>query len=467
MFTAHHEGRFPSMRFRLTFWNTAVILLLLVGTLVGLRFGLRYTLENEMDSLLSADVEEVQLIVHRYYPKWDAIKEELDRKAVAHKATAWFVQVWSLDGKLQRESLGAPEPKVSLVDAPFKPFDSAGNRCLQRTLEATKAPAGVPCPALIVRVGCSRDFVEDDVWTLTKILFVVAGIIVVVGPLSGYWLAGWVTKQLQTILQTTSRLRPGALRERVPLRGTGDELDQMSATLNGLLDRLEAHMERQRAFVANAAHELRSPLAAVRTLAEVALNVERSPEDYRERLADILEACESLSILVNQLLLMAEGESGLVGTVNPVRLDQLVARAIDMFSGTAESRGVTLKFDSDVWATARGNETQLRHVIYNLLDNAIKFTPSGGTVTAEVRPGTGGGPCSLCVRDNGIGIPEEDLPHLFERFYRGDKSRSRCDGAGGYGLGLSICQAIVSAHGGEIRVESKLGQGTAVTVLLR
>src|SRR5262249_27251748 len=145
-----------------------------------------------------------------------------------------------------------------------------------------------------------------------------------------------------TIVRTAARSRPGYLRERIPLSGSGDELDQLAATLNGLFDRLAAHVEGQRTFVANAAHELRSPLAALRTLAEVALGQELSVEDHRERLADIVEACDHLAVLVNQLLLLAEGESGPVRAAAPVALDGLAGRIVDMFQGVAETRELTL-----------------------------------------------------------------------------------------------------------------------------
>jgi signal transduction histidine kinase len=261
-------------------------------------------------------------------------------------------------------------------------------------------------------------------------------------------------------------LQPGNLAARLPLAGTGDELDRLAATLNGLLDRLATHLDRQRAFVANAAHELRSPLAALRTSAEVALSVDRSPEEYRELLADLVEGCEALGVLVTQLLLLAEGEAGLVGPPVPVRLDLLAEKAVDMFAGIAEQRQVTLRFVFRGIAFVAGNDTHMRQVVNNLVDNAIKFTPAGGLVEVEVQGGSGPRPCVLRIRDSGVGIPPENLPHVFERFYRGDKARGRDPRGGGTGLGLSICQALVVAHGGIIELESAPGRGTTVTVQL-
>ena len=219
--------------------------------------------------------------------------------------------------------------------------------------------------------------------TLTHILLVASVGIVVVAPLTGYWLAGRATRPLALIAQTASRARPGHLHERVPCGGSGDELDQLAGTFNGLLDRLATHLDRQRAFVANAAHELRSPLAALRASAEVALGQDRSPEEYRERLADIVEECDGLGVLVNQLLLLAEGEAGLVRTPKRFPLDRIAARVVAMFEGIAEMRGVSLAADLEpvaVW----GSDIHLRQVLSNLVDNALKFTPPGGSVRVRV-----------------------------------------------------------------------------------
>jgi signal transduction histidine kinase len=348
-------------------------------------------------------------------------------------------------------------------------YDRANYRLLQRSI-----PAGKQAPQLIVRVGVRRDRIDEDIWRLTEWMLTAFAIILVAAPLSGYWLAGRATRPLATILSTTGRLHPDNLSERLPLRGSGDELDQLSLTLNGMLDRLAVHLEQQRAFVANAAHELRSPLTAMRTSLEVALERERSPEEYRELFADIIEECTSLAILINQLLLLAEGDAGLLHADGEVRLDELVQRAADMFQGLAEQRGVSLHVQlPQAGGTGvspvvlRGNRVHLREVIHNLIDNALKYTPEGGDVSVEVNAPPGSPRVQMLVRDTGAGIPPEDLPNVFERFYRVDKSRQRDQPAsGGSGLGLSICQAIVQAYGGDISLASTLGKGTTVTVSL-
>jgi heavy metal sensor kinase len=443
-----------SLRFRVTFWNTVGISALLLVTFVGLREGLRASLQREMDQLLREDLAEIALIVERFDSDTGMIREELDRKAVSHKARAWFARIFDEGHRSRVASTGAPD----LTGVP------AGQQGLLFTFHDVRVLEGKierPGKNLRVRVGCSLAFVTDDVETLTHILLVASLGIVVVAPLTGYWLAGRATRPLALIAQTASRARPGHLHERVPCGGSGDELDQLAGTFNGLLDRLATHLDRQRAFVANAAHELRSPLAALRASAEVALGQDRSPEEYRERLADIVEECDGLGVLVNQLLILAEGEAGLVRTPSRFALDQIAGRVVAMFEGVAEMRGISLAGELEpvsMW----GSDIHLRQVLSNLVDNALKFTPPGGSV--RVRVHFAGGRACVEVRDTGAGMSEEERSRVFERFYRADPSRKR--DPGGSGLGLSICQALVHAHGGSIDVESRPGEGTCVKVSL-
>jgi heavy metal sensor kinase len=455
------EHLFRTLRFQLTFWNTIAILVLVSAALWGVREGLRWILLNELDRLLAEDVEEVRLTIERYYPNTEQLHEELNIKALSHSDRRWYVRIFRTDGSLVWSSDNAPELHMPMIkEVKHGSYNRGSFRLLQRPITAAQAPP------LVVRVGASRDAVDKDVWRLTEMILLAFAFIVVVAPLSGYWLAGRATSPLANILATTARLHPDNLSERLPLRGSGDELDQLSATMNGMLDRLAAHLEQQRAFIANAAHELRSPLAAMRTLVEVALERDRSPAEYRDLLADLVEECAALANLINHLLLLAEGDAGMLHASGEVRLDQLVSRAVDMFQGIAEQRGLELRAKIPGPATVRGNNVHLREVVHNLIDNALKFTPSGGSVTVEVSAPPRSDRVQLRVSDTGTGIAAEDLPYVFERFYRADKSRQRAQPTGGNGLGLSICQAIVKAYGGTISLASTVGQGTTVTVSL-
>lgn len=453
----------PALRFRLTFWNTIVILVLVGGALWGVREGVRWTLVSELDAMLDEDIREVQLTIDRFGLDWEKLEAELGPKVVSNSDRRWFVRIFPPTGEKRLwSSAKAPELNVPMPRA-LKPgaFDCEDYRVLQRSI-----PEGKRTPPLIVRIGVLRTRVDEDVWRLSEWMLMAFALILVAAPLSGYWLAGRAIRPLATILQTTARLHPDNLRERLPLRGSGDELDQLSSTLNGMLDRLATHLEQQRNFVANAAHELRSPLTAMRTALEVSLERERSPAEYRELFADLIEECTSLGSLIKHLLLLAEGDAGLLHADGEVRLDELIQRSVDMFQGIAEQRGVSLRVHLPQAVCIRGNRVHLREVIHNLLDNALKFTPEGGSVNLELSAMPGSPQAQLIVRDTGAGIPAEALPNVFERFYRADKSRQRTHSTGGSGLGLSICQAIVHSYGGRISIASTLGKGTAVTVSL-
>jgi signal transduction histidine kinase len=296
---------------------------------------------------------------------------------------------------------------------------------------------------------------------------VAAGFVLLIAPATGYWLASRAVGPLGKITQTAARLRPSRLQERLPVRGTGDELDQLAVTVNGFLDRIAVYLQQKRDFLAHAAHELRSPLAAIRSSVEVALNGDRSKEEYENLLIDIIDEGAALETLVNQLLLISETEAEhLKSEYSAVKLDTIVAQTVNMFQGVAESREITLELHSSGPMHVLGNRNLLRQLANNLVDNAIKYTPAGGRVTVELNHEERSNTAVLTVSDTGIGIAPEDVPRVFDRFFRADRSRTKFTDAVGTGLGLSICQAVIVAHGGEITCQSEPAVGTRLVVRL-
>jgi signal transduction histidine kinase len=318
-----------------------------------------------------------------------------------------------------------------------------------------------------VRVGASLRLLNEDMERIDRLSLAAAGVVLVVAPLISYWLAGRAARTVGEITEAAERLRPGLLRDRLPIRGTGDELDRLARTINGLLDRISTYLEERRDFLANAAHELRTPLAAIRSSVEVALSSVRSDSEYQELLVDIIDRGESLETLVNQLLLISESETERLRLDREqVSFDETVRSSAEMFAGVAESRGIELKtrIPGKVWI--RGNRHLLNQLVNNLIDNAIKYTPSGGRVSVELSSDESLKHALLRVVDTGIGISESDMPRVFERFFRADKARARNSETVGTGLGLSISQAVVVAHQGRIRCESKLDHGSTFIVEL-
>lgn len=453
-----------SLRFQLTLWNTTTFLAMILLTLWGVREGLHFTLRHEADEQLREDANEARLMFERLFPeKLQQIKDELELKAKTHTHRGFYARLYDENLNLMWTSPNAPEqifpPRLlEIRDQPvsYEEF---------RIINTRASKSGVP--GWTIRVATSFNPLANEVGRLTRSMIWVGVGMMIVSPLGGFWLAGRATKPLAEIIRTTDRLHPDKLVERLPLRGTGDELDKLSKTINGFLDRIAKYINDNREFTANAAHELRSPLTAIQSSIEVNLNSDRSPEEYRELIFSILDECSDLRLLVNQLLLLAESDAGLLHTEGqPFDFSQVVERSAEMFQGVAETRGIGLKVVCPSVVRIPGDSVRLRQVVNNLIDNALKFSPSGTSVEVSLTLDAEQHQAHLQVKDQGSGIDEGDKAHLFERFYRGDKARRRDQPTKGTGLGLSICQAIITAHRGTITVENNPGRGCTFTVIL-
>ncbi len=454
-------GVWRTLRFRLAVWNAAVVIITAVVTLVGLRQGVRWALIHELDQVLIDDAREVELgLSVESKLGFEALQREFTRMAEGHENRGWYVKLLDADENLIWATPGArpnlPRPPFGKE---FAPISFNGDRIVENRIE--KTAGGVE----IIRVGATLQYINDDMRRIDWGVLMASAAVLLTAPLCGYFLAGRAAHTVGEITTTASRLRPSHLDERLPIRGSGDELDQLAQTINSLLDRIATYLNIKRDFLANAAHELRTPLAAIRSSVEVALNVARTTEEYEELMVDVIEECSALEALVNQLLLLAETEADLpANKFERVDLADLAAKSVDMFSGVADARGVELHAATLMHAPVNGNPHHLRQVLNNLIDNAVKYTPPGGAVTVTVDADARG--VRLSVSDTGQGISAEDQQHIFERFYRAESARSRQAGSGGTGLGLSICQSVIHNHGGEIICRSVPDVGTTFTVQL-
>jgi signal transduction histidine kinase len=236
----------------------------------------------------------------------------------------------------------------------------------------------------------------------------------------------------------------------------------MSLTINGLLDRVADLVERQERFVADAAHELRGPLTAVQSTIEVAMARDTSPEEYRETLDAVLIATRQLGRIANDLLLLAECH-GRPADAGPSDLVAAARQAVAMFSGVAEERGLVVTLTAPPQLEVATTAADVRRLVANLLDNAVRFTPAGGRIEIRIEPDPTAAVANLSVAETGVGIAACDLAHVFERFSKGDPSRSHAVDRRSGGLGLAICRALVEGVGGSISIDSRPGTGTRVT----
>jgi heavy metal sensor kinase len=311
----------------------------------------------------------------------------------------------------------------------------------------------------LVQVGKSTEAREALLARFRATLGIVTLSIVVVA-LTGGWLA--TQSALSPIRRLTHAvrriIRTGRTDARVPLAGTQDALDELTTLFNAMLDKIEGLVAAMRGALDNVSHDLRTPLTRLRGTAEMALAGAADVERYREALAECVEETDRVLVMLNTLMDISEAESGAMQLQRePVHLSEIVGRAVDLYRDVADAKGVTLHVAADE-AVVSADRPRLEQVAANLLDNAVKYTPTGGRVDIDVR--REGSAAVLRVADTGPGIPRTELPQIWDRLFRGDASRTER----GLGLGLSLVKAIVEAHGGTVAVESEPGRGSTFTV---
>jgi len=286
---------------------------------------------------------------------------------------------------------------------------------------------------------------------------------VLLGAGSGLFLASRALIPIHAITRIARQIGERDLTQRITLNRVDDELGQLALTFNTMLDRIERAFQHQQRFTADAAHELRTPLSIMHIGVEVILSQERTPAEYRAALDSIQEEVRRLTALTVGLLTLARADSHrLTLHRDLVDFSMLIRTVIDQIAPIAEHKNIDIQRDILPEVRLEADEERMIQLALNLIENAVKYTPEGGLITVTLTQTSG--QVRLTVADTGTGIPPEHLPHIFDRFYRMDRSRSRDNG--GFGLGLAIAQHIVQLHGGEITVVSQVGVGTQFGVTL-
>lgn len=313
-----------------------------------------------------------------------------------------------------------------------------------------------------ILVAMTTDGMRGLLRRLRALLLAAVPVALLLASLGGYWLSRRALAPVDQITTAARSISIQNLSLRLNTPQTHDELQRLSETWNDMLQRLETAVKRLTQFTADASHELRTPVAIIRTTAELTLRRERSADTYKEALRQIMAESERTTRLVEDLLALARADAGLPSLpMDRLELAPLVREVCRQGSVLAEARQVELTADvPERPVYVQGNDPALRRLFLVLLDNAIKYTPAGGSVAVSIAADPGG--ATVEVQDTGIGIDESALPHIFERFYRVDMSRSRAEG--GSGLGLSIAKWIAESHRAEIQAESVAGRGSVFRV---
>ena len=321
-----------------------------------------------------------------------------------------------------------------------------------------------------VETGTSLFAMQETLRSLTKTLFVATMMILVLATMGGYFLMNQPLRPLVVLTEKAADIGRKQLGERLPVLPTGDELERLTHSLNGMIDRLEEALNHNYRFSADASHELRTPLTIMRGELEEMLRLEDLPAQAEENLVSALEEIDRMSLIVHSLMVITRLDAGGERMdLQPLDLSALVRTTMEHMRLLAEEKGLPLTCVCDHEVLVYADPMRMKQVLVNLIDNAIKYTLPAGEVDptpggVEVTVFASGTNAWLKIADQGVGIAPEMLPYVFDRFYRADFARSRGDG--GVGLGLAIVKAIVAAHKGSVSITSAPGQGSTVSVQL-
>lgn len=304
---------------------------------------------------------------------------------------------------------------------------------------------------------------EDAGMDITQIILLYGGSAIVVGVLGGWWLTRRALAPVVALTDAVEKIHENNLDGKIPRSGNGDELDRLTEVFNAMTTRLDDSFHRIREFTLHASHELKTPLTVLRGETETALRDESLSAAEHERAASQLDELRRLTRIVDGLTLLAKADAGQVAlTLEPVRFDELVHDNFADLQILAEPHGIQVELESCGEISVRGDRHRLRQLLLNLTDNAVKYNQPQGRVTMSLR--RSGEMAEFTITNTGAGIPSEVLPRVFDRFFRGDAAHDNT--IDGCGLGLSIAQWIVSAHGGKIQIVSDPSNQTIVTVQL-
>jgi len=392
------------------------------------------------------------------------IKEQRELQGVIHS-----LRVFSPDGRLIWKSPNAPaQPSV--------PSGMLQQVLLERTVYETVAmPDGTPARRLFTAVttqGNIRDVLQAETslhhyqTALSKLLILLAlssSTTLLVTWVGSVWLTKKVLAPIEALCTGAETMSEDDLGTRLPLDSPYQEFQRLTQAVNSVLDQFQRSSEVQRNFCEIAAHEMKTPLTVLQGNLEVALLKARTADEYRDVLLNNLEQVERLIALTRPLLTLAKFTSSKPPIhLAPLELEPLIQEIVDELMLLADDRRITLTFEAHPVPPVLGDAQWLKQALINLLDNALRYTPSGGAVTIRLQ--TAGHDVTMAVEDTGHGIEPEHIPHLFERFYRTDWARAK--DAAGTGLGLPIVKEIMEAHGGSILVTSHVGKGSIFTLRL-
>jgi heavy metal sensor kinase len=316
---------------------------------------------------------------------------------------------------------------------------------------------------VVVQLGYSMENDTTFIALFKKIFLITMSALILTAVLVGWFMARRALSGVEAVTRTARQISESDLSRRVPVMARHEEVDRLAVTFNQMLDRIEKLVAGTREMSDNIAHDLKSPVARIRGMAEISLSGAPCGGEEPTLAGSTIEECDRLLDMINTMLLISRTDAGVGDIVSaPVNMADLVRDAVALFAPLAEDKGIDLTCDMPPALMVNGDLKMLQRTMANLVDNAIKYTPAPGTVDISGHHDNGSEMMTISIKDSGVGIDAGDLPKIFNRFFRCDQSRA----TGGAGLGLSLARAIARVHGGEIHVESTIGKGSVFTLNL-
>ncbi|MDH3928619.1 MAG: ATP-binding protein [Deltaproteobacteria bacterium] len=453
-----------TLAFRLTLWYAFIFTLTSLGAFLLFNFLITSGLRERTDQALLAEVSE--LSSHLALKGLDVVELDIVQDAESSGVDRMFLRVLSLDGEELVSSNMTSWTNVAIKKAALDRLTNGESHVFE-TLAIPQLPHkvrilyGVIGPGKLVQIGRSLEDDELFMEAFRDRFVLMMTALIIFGGLIGWFMARRALQGVEEVAQTAEDISKGAIERRVPFKARGAEIDRLATTFNDMLDRIHALICGMREISDNIAHDLRSPLTRIRGVAEMTLTSGKSVGEYESMAANTIEECDRLLEMIETMLAISELEAGAGNlAVEEVDMAEVVEDACELFQPLAEDKSITIVTEVATSSLVNGDTQRLQRLVANLLDNAIKYTESEGTIKVSLD-----GDASqvlLFVEDTGDGISGDDLANIFERFYRCDPSRSKT----GVGLGLSLVMAIARSHGGEVAVTSYPGKGSTFTVSL-
>jgi two-component system OmpR family sensor kinase len=459
---------FKSLRSRLTVWHLLFFTLLQIGFSLFIYALLSKNLYQQLDLSLLSTAKSAGSVFRTEVLDRGGLEIGTDRALLELRLSNTLLAIF--DGT---KLLGASDPRFGRLPALSDLIGSSGDPPHSifgniRDLDTGESrvvvfPVDIGQKHCFVAAMASKAPIAAQLTVFRRIIFVAVPIFLIAEALGGFLVAGRSLAPLTAISRQAEKISATNLGTRLDIGEVRDDLGRLAGVINSLLSRLERSFDAMRGFVADASHEFRTPLAIIRAEADVSLLQDRTPAEYKVSLATIQDEARRLSSLVNNLLDLARSDGGNeVLNKENFYLNDALEECYRSAQTVASGRGIELSISCVSDVAFVGDQILIRRSITNLLENAIRYTPSGGRVSASIEVENGAARLKVC--DTGIGIPPEYTQRVFDRFFRVDPSRSA--GSGGYGLGLSIVKWIAEAHGGSVQVSSQLGTGSVFTISL-